>query len=39
MGFIPNLRAEARIYARHILATKREAKIGVIRTTVSARTI
>jgi branched-chain amino acid transport system substrate-binding protein len=30
MGFIPNLRAEARIYARHILATKPEAKIGVL---------
>ena len=30
MGFIPNLRAEARIYARHILATKPEAKVGVL---------
>src|SRR3984885_2616543 len=30
MGFIPNFRAEARIYARHIVATKPEAKIGVL---------
>jgi branched-chain amino acid transport system substrate-binding protein len=30
MGFIPNFRAEARIYAKHILATKPEAKIGVL---------
>jgi branched-chain amino acid transport system substrate-binding protein len=30
MGFIPNFRAEARVYARHILATKPEAKIGVL---------
>ena len=30
MGFIPNFRAEGRIYARHILATKSEAKIGVL---------
>jgi branched-chain amino acid transport system substrate-binding protein len=30
MGFIPNFRAEARIYAKHILATKPEAKIAVL---------
>jgi branched-chain amino acid transport system substrate-binding protein len=30
MGFIPNFRAEARIYAKHILATRPEAKIGVL---------
>jgi branched-chain amino acid transport system substrate-binding protein len=30
MGFIPNFRAEGRIYARHILATRPEAKIGVL---------
>jgi branched-chain amino acid transport system substrate-binding protein len=30
MGFSPNFHAEARIYARHILATKPEAKIAVL---------
>jgi branched-chain amino acid transport system substrate-binding protein len=30
MGFLPTLETEARIYAMHILATKPEAKIGVL---------
>ena len=30
MGFNPSYRTEARIYAKHILSTKRDAKIGVL---------
>jgi len=30
MGILPNYRTEGRIYARHILATKPDAKIGVL---------
>src|SRR5580700_8637683 len=30
MGFIPNFRAEGRIYARHILATRPQAKMSVL---------
>jgi branched-chain amino acid transport system substrate-binding protein len=30
MGFIPNFRAEGRIYARHILATRPQAEISVL---------
>ncbi len=30
MGFLPNLRTDARVYAKHILKTKPDAKIGLL---------